>query len=69
VGHRGGKLAAFVVVHTENLIRDHPAAPKSPLQNGHAERLIGSIRWECLDHIVVFGETHLRQILAAYTGY
>jgi transposase InsO family protein len=50
-------------------IRDHPIAPRSPWQNGHAERLIGSIRRECLDHIVVFGEAHLRQILAAYTGY
>ena len=36
--------------------RDHPTAPRSPWQNGHAERLIGSIRRECLDHIVVFGE-------------
>jgi hypothetical protein len=35
--------------------------------NGHAERLIGSIRRECLDHIVVFGHAHLRRILAAYT--
>jgi Integrase core domain len=35
----------------------------------HAERLIGSIRRECLDHVVVFGEAHLRRILAAYTGY
>jgi transposase InsO family protein len=50
-------------------IRDHPIAPRSPWQNGHAERLIGSIRRECLDHIVVFGEAHLRQIVAAYTGY
>jgi transposase InsO family protein len=50
-------------------IRDHPTAPRSPWQNGHAERLIGSIRRECLDHIVVFGEAHLRQILAAYAGY
>ena len=50
-------------------IRDHPTAARSPWQNGHAERLIGSIRRECLDHIVVFGEAHLRQILAAYTGY
>jgi transposase InsO family protein len=41
-------------------IRDHPTAPRSPWQNGHAERLIGSIRRECLDHIVVFGEAHLR---------
>ena len=50
-------------------IRDHPTAARSPWQNGHAERLIGSIRRECLDHIVVFGEGHLRRILAAYTGY
>lgn len=50
-------------------IRDHPIAPRSPWQNGHAERLIGSIRRECLDHIVVFGEAHLRHILAAYASY
>jgi transposase InsO family protein len=50
-------------------IRDHPTAPRSPRQNGHAERLMGSIRRECLDHIVVFGDAHLRRILAAYTGY
>ena len=50
-------------------IRDHPTAARSPWQNGHAERLIGSIRRECLDHIVVFGEGHLRRILAAYVGY
>jgi transposase InsO family protein len=50
-------------------IRDHPIAPRSPWQNGHAERLIGSIRRECLDHIVVFGGPHLRRILAAYAIY
>lgn len=50
-------------------IRDHPTAPRSPWQNGHAERLIGSIRRECLDHIVVFGEGHLRRILFAYADY
>jgi transposase InsO family protein len=50
-------------------IRDRPTAPRSPWQNGHAERLIGSIRRECLDHVVVFGETHLRRILAAYAAY
>jgi transposase InsO family protein len=50
-------------------IRDHPIAPQSPWQNGHAERLIGSIRRECLDHIVILGEAHLRRILAAYAGY
>jgi transposase InsO family protein len=37
--------------------------------NGYAERLIGSIRRECLDSIVVFGEAHLRRILAGYAGY
>jgi transposase InsO family protein len=50
-------------------IRDHPTAPRSPWQNGHVERLIGSIRRECLDHTVVIGEGHLRRILAAYAGY
>ena len=50
-------------------IRDHPIAPRSPWQNGHAERLIGSIRRECLDHVVVFGEAHLHRILATYAAY
>src|SRR5262249_38209866 len=47
-------------------IPDKPTAPGSPWQNGFAERLIGSIRRECLDHIVVFGEAHLRRILRSY---
>ncbi len=50
-------------------IRDKPIAPGSPWQNGFAERLIGSIRRECLDHTIVFGETHLRRILTKYTAY
>jgi len=50
-------------------MRDHPIAPRSPWQNGHAERMIGSIRRECLDHIVILGEDHLRQILKAYAAY
>src|SRR5262245_40024409 len=37
--------------------------------NGHVERLIGSIRRECLDHVVILGEAHLRQVLAAYADY
>ena len=41
-------------------IRDKPIAPASPWQNGFAERLIGSIRRECLDHVVVLGEAHPR---------
>ena len=50
-------------------IRDKPTAPASPWQNGFAERLIGSIRRECLDHFVVLGEAHLRQILQSYAEY
>jgi transposase InsO family protein len=50
-------------------IRDRPTAPRSPWQNGHIERLIGSIRRECLDHVLVLGEAHLRQILRAYADY
>jgi transposase InsO family protein len=50
-------------------IRDKPIAPASPWQNSFAERLIGSIRRECMDHIVVLGETHLRRILQTYARY
>jgi transposase InsO family protein len=50
-------------------IRDHPIAMRSPWQNGHAERLIGSIRRECLDHMVILGEDHLRRVLKAYAAY
>ena len=50
-------------------IRDHPISARSPWQNGHAERLIGSIRRECLDHIVVFGERHLRHVLSCCMAY
>jgi hypothetical protein len=50
-------------------IRDKPTASASPWQNGFAERLIGSIRREYADHIIVFGEAHLRRILRSYAGY
>ena len=50
-------------------IRDRPIAPGSPWQNGFAERLIGSIRRECVDHMVVLGEAHLRRILTKYAAY
>ena len=50
-------------------IRDKPIAPGSPWQNGFAERLIGSIRRECVDNIVVLGETHLRRVLKSYSRY
>lgn len=50
-------------------IRDKPTAPASPWQNGFAERLIGSIRRECVDHFIILGEAHLRRILRTYARY
>jgi transposase InsO family protein len=50
-------------------IRDRPTASASPWQNGFAERLIGSIRRECVDHIIVLAEMHLRRALKSYTNY
>jgi hypothetical protein len=50
-------------------IRDRPISPRSPWQNGYSERVIGSIRRDCLDHVVVFGERHLRHLLNAYQKY
>ena len=49
-------------------IRDRPTAARSPWQND-AERLIGSIRRDCLDHVVLFGEQHLRHLLESYQRY
>jgi transposase InsO family protein len=50
-------------------IRDKPTAPASPWQNGVVERLIGSIRRECVDHVIVLGEVHLRRTLKSYARY
>jgi transposase InsO family protein len=50
-------------------IRDKPTVPASPGQNGFAERLIGLIRHECVDHIIVVGEAHLRRVLKSYADY
>jgi putative transposase len=44
-------------------------APRSPWQNPHAERVIGSIRRECLDHVVVISQRHLRRVRSSYVGY
>jgi transposase InsO family protein len=51
------------------LLRDKPTAPASPWQNGLAERLIGTIRRECVDHMIVLGEAHLHRILKSYAGH
>ena len=50
-------------------IRDRPISPGSPWQNGYAERLIGTVRRECLDRMLIFGEQHLRRVLASYAAY
>jgi transposase InsO family protein len=50
-------------------IRDRPISPGLPWQNGCAECLIGTLRYECLDQMLIFGEGHLRQILSAYAAY
>jgi len=44
-------------------------APRSPWQNAYVERVIGSIRRECLDHLVIFNERHLRRVLSSYADY
>jgi hypothetical protein len=50
-------------------IAEIPTAPQSPWQDPYAERVIGSIRRECLDHVIVLGEGHLRRILSRYAAY
>ncbi|MGA7711215.1 MAG: transposase [Rhizomicrobium sp.] len=50
-------------------IRDHPIRPHSPWMNGHVERLIGSIRRECLDHVIILNADHLRRVLSSYVDY
>jgi transposase InsO family protein len=50
-------------------IRDRPIASGSPWQNGFIERLVGSIRREYVDHIIVLGEKHLRRVVKSYANY
>ena len=50
-------------------IKEVMTAPQSPWQNGFVERLIGSIRRECLDHFVLLSQRHLRKILTSYFVY
>ena len=50
-------------------IRDRPISPRSPWQNPYVERLIGTLRRECLDHVLIFGERHLHRVLASYSSY
>ena len=50
-------------------IEEVVSAPRSPWQNPYIERIIGSIRRDCLDHVIVLNERHLRRILREYFGY
>src|ERR1019366_6792358 len=50
-------------------IRDRPISPRSPWQNPYAERLIGTVRRDCLDHVLISGERHLRRVLTLYSRY
>jgi transposase InsO family protein len=50
-------------------IRDRPTSLRSPWQNAYVERMIGSLRRECLDHVLIFGERHLRHVLKSYSVY
>jgi len=50
-------------------IRDRPISPGLPWQNAYVECLIGTVRRECLDRLLIFGEAHLRRVLASYAAY
>src|SRR6516165_4499542 len=64
---------AYGHVFTERIramgIRDRPISPGSPWQNPYVERLIGTVRRECLDRMLIFGEAHLRRVLSSYAAY
>jgi hypothetical protein len=51
------------------MIDERPTAYQSPWQNPYAERAIGSLRRECVDHIIVLGERHLKRMLSSYVDY
>ena len=65
--------AAYGTIFSDRLatmnIVDVPTAPRSPWQNAYVERVIGSIRRECLDHVIVLNARHLRQTLSSYFAY
>ena len=50
-------------------IRDRPISPRSPWQTPYVERLIGTLRRDCLDHVLIYGERHLRRVLTLYSSY
>jgi len=66
---RDSTFHAWTATATAMEILEVVTAPRSPWQNAYAERLIGSIRRECLDHTIVWNARGLRRVLNAYTAY
>src|SRR5713226_3157441 len=67
---RDGSYGAYFCSRVQAMgIAEVITAPRSPWQNAYVERVIGSIRRECLDHILVFNERHLRRVLSSYVDY
>jgi len=62
-------VGEFVATMKSMGIEEVVTAPRSPWQNPYVELLIGSIRRECLDHMIVFNETHLQRTLARFVFY
>jgi putative transposase len=69
VHDRDGAFADLATTIARLNIEAIRTAPRSPWQNAYVERLIGSIRRECLDHVIVVNEVGLRRVLAAYVTY
>jgi hypothetical protein len=67
--HRKGFRLLWTRLLAGMRIEEVMTAPHSPWQSPYVERLIGSIRRECLDHVIVLGENHLRRILRSYIAY
>jgi transposase InsO family protein len=67
---RDGKYGDYFHRRVRNMgIREIIASRKAPWQNPYVERVIGSVRRECLDHVIVFNEGHLRRVLKTYVEY
>ena len=70
VRDRDRKFSAFFSRQVEGIgLSEVLTAPASPWQNAYAERVIGTIRRECLDHTIILGEQHLRRTIKRYVGY
>ena len=61
-------LDVFLMVEAMG-IEDVPTAPRSPWQNPYIERLIGTVRRDCLDHVIALNDRHLHRVLAEYVSY